>query len=86
MAVRAASAESLSANDSGNASVAGPFPGLGYGQPVMDLHMLILLGARERTEAEFRNLLGAAGFMVQRVVRTGSSVGLGIIEAVAGST
>ena len=49
----------------------------------MDLHMLILLGARERTEAEFRNLLGAAGFTVQRVVRTGSSAGLGIIEAVA---
>ena len=24
----------------------------------MDLHMLILLGARERTEAEFRRLLG----------------------------
>ena len=49
----------------------------------MDLHMLILLGARERTEAEFRNLLGAAGFAVQRVVRTGSSAGLGIIEAIA---
>jgi O-methyltransferase domain len=52
----------------------------------MDLHMLVLLGARERTEAEFRNLLGAAGFTVHRVVRTGSSAGLGIIEAVAGST
>ena len=52
----------------------------------MDLHMLILLGARERTEAEFRNLLDAAGFTVQRVVRTASSAGLGIIEAVAGST
>ena len=49
----------------------------------MDLLMLILLGARERTEAEFRNLLGAAGFAVQRVVRTGSSAGLGVIEAVA---
>ena len=49
----------------------------------MDLHMLILLGARERTEAEFRNLLGAAGFTVQRVVRTVSSAGLGIVEAVA---
>ena len=49
----------------------------------MDLLMLILLGARERTEAEFRNLLGAAGFTVQRVVRTGSSAGLGIIEAIA---
>ena len=52
----------------------------------MDLHMLILLGARERTEAEFRNLLGAAGFTVRRVVRTGSSAGLSIIEAIAGST
>jgi hypothetical protein len=50
----------------------------------MDLHMMILLGARERTEAEFRQLLGAAGFTVKRVVRTGSSAGLGIIEAVAG--
>ena len=50
----------------------------------MDLHMLILFGARERTEAEFRNLLDAAGFTVQRVVRTGSFAGLGIIEAVAG--
>ena len=28
----------------------------------MDLHMLLLLGARERTEAEFRALLGGAGF------------------------
>ena len=50
----------------------------------MDLLMLILLGARERTEAEFRNLLGAAGFAVQRIMRTGSPAGLGIIEAVAG--
>ena len=25
----------------------------------MDIHMLLLLGARERTEAEFRALLGA---------------------------
>jgi hypothetical protein len=49
----------------------------------MDLHMLILFGAREQTEAEFRNLLDAAGFTVRRVVRTGSSAGLGIIEAVA---
>jgi hypothetical protein len=49
----------------------------------MDIHMLILLGARERTEAEFRRLLGDAGITVQRVVRTGSSTGLGIVEAVA---
>ena len=49
----------------------------------MDVLMLMLFGARERTEAEFRTLLGAAGFTVRRVVRTGSSAGLGIIEAVA---
>ena len=47
----------------------------------MDLLMLILLGVRERTEAEFRNLLAAAGFTIHRVVRTRSSTGLGIIEA-----
>jgi len=50
----------------------------------MDLHMLILLGARERTEAEFRRLLAEAGFTVQRVVRIASSTGLGIVEAVIG--
>ena len=47
----------------------------------MDLHMLLLLGARERTEAEFRALLGRAGFDVTRVVPTGSPAGLGVIEA-----
>jgi hypothetical protein len=47
----------------------------------MDLHMLLLLGARERTEAEFRELLGRAGFSLSRVVPTGSPAGLGIIEA-----
>lgn len=51
----------------------------------MDIHMLILLGARERTEAEFRSLLGDAGFTVQRVVRIASSTGLGIVEAVTGT-
>jgi hypothetical protein len=49
----------------------------------MDLHMLILLGARERTEAGFRRLLGDAGFTVQRVVPIASAAGLGIVEAVA---
>ena len=48
----------------------------------MDLHMLLLLGARERTaEAEFRQLLELCGFEVQRVVPTGSPAGLGVIEA-----
>ena len=48
----------------------------------MDLHMLLLLGARERTEAEFRALLGKAGFEVRRVVPTRSPAGLSVIEAV----
>jgi hypothetical protein len=47
----------------------------------MDLHMLLLLGARERTEAEFTHLLEGAGFRVQRVVMTASVAGLGIVEA-----
>jgi O-methyltransferase domain/Dimerisation domain len=47
----------------------------------MDLHMLLLLGARERTETEFRRLLERTGFHVQRVVRTRSPAGLGVIEA-----
>lgn len=47
----------------------------------MDLHMLMLLGARERTEAEFRRLLGGAGFDVRRVVPTRSPAGLSVIEA-----
>jgi hypothetical protein len=47
----------------------------------MDLTMLVLLGARERTEAEFRALLAGAGFAVRRVVPTGSPTGLAVIEA-----
>ena len=47
----------------------------------MDLHMLLLLGARERTAAEFRELLSQAGFEVQRVVPTQSPAGLGVIVA-----
>jgi hypothetical protein len=47
----------------------------------MDLHMLLLLGARERTEAEFRDLLARAGFELVRAIPTGSPAGLGVIEA-----
>jgi hypothetical protein len=48
----------------------------------MELHMLVLLGARERTEAQFRRLLADSGFEVRRVVPTRSAVGLSVIEAV----
>jgi hypothetical protein len=47
----------------------------------MDLYMLVLLGARERTEAQFRQLLGDAGLEVRRVVPTRSVAGLSVIEA-----
>jgi predicted O-methyltransferase YrrM len=47
----------------------------------MDLHMLMLFGARERTEEEFRGLLAAAGFALRRVVPTRSPTGLSVLEA-----
>lgn len=45
----------------------------------MDLHMLALLGGRERTEAEFRALLERAGFDLLRVIPM--PVGQCVIEA-----
>jgi hypothetical protein len=47
----------------------------------MDLHMLMLLRARERTEAQFRDLLASVGFDLRRVVPTGSAAGLSVLEA-----
>jgi hypothetical protein len=46
----------------------------------LDLHMLVLLGARERTAEEYRTLLDVAGFDLARVVPT--RVGQAIVEAV----
>jgi SAM-dependent methyltransferase len=45
----------------------------------MDLNMLVLLGGRERTEDEFRRLLAAAGFRLERVIPTHSP--FNVIEA-----
>lgn len=47
----------------------------------MDLLMLLLLNARERTTAEFDRLLTGAGFRLSRVVPTDSPTGLAVIEA-----
>ena len=48
----------------------------------MDLHMLLLLGARERTEAEFRALLAERRVRASCAsIPTGSRPGLGVIEA-----
>jgi hypothetical protein len=46
----------------------------------IDLHMLVLLTGRERTEAEYRALLEAVGFDLTRVIPTQS--GAGIVEAI----
>jgi len=37
---------------------------------LFDMNMLVMTGGRERTEREFREILGAAGFELVRVVRT----------------
>jgi predicted O-methyltransferase YrrM len=47
----------------------------------MDLHMMLLFGAAERTTAEFETLLERTGFHVERLVPTRSPAGLGVIEA-----
>jgi O-methyltransferase domain len=46
---------------------------------LMDLHMLVLFGAGERDEAQWRHLLGSAGFAMTEAIR---SPGLAWIEAV----
>jgi ubiquinone/menaquinone biosynthesis C-methylase UbiE len=47
----------------------------------MDLHMMVLLGSRERTEHAFRQLLSDAGFAIRAVTMASSPVGLAVIEA-----
>jgi hypothetical protein len=48
----------------------------------MDLLMLLLLNARERTAPELDALLTGAGFRRRRLVPTGSPTGLALIEAI----
>jgi hypothetical protein len=50
----------------------------------MDLHMLTLLHGRERTEAEFAQLLGAAGFRLVRTLPT--AAGVHVLEAAPDQT
>lgn len=45
----------------------------------MDLNMLVLLTGRERTESEYRDLLAAGGFKIERVIPTHSP--FSVIEA-----
>jgi hypothetical protein len=49
------------------------------GSTFQDLNMLAMLrGARERTEAEFRDLFAAAGFALARIVPT--AAGASVLE------
>jgi hypothetical protein len=48
----------------------------------MDLHMLMLLGGRERTAAQYEELLTATGFRPSKMTPTGSPTGLAIVEAI----
>jgi SAM-dependent methyltransferase len=49
---------------------------------LMDINMMVMLGSKERTKDEFRQLFSRAGLRLKRVVRTASS--LSILEGVAG--
>jgi len=50
----------------------------------LDLHMLVLIGGRERTEAEYASLLSAADLKLDRVIPT--AAGASILEAIAAGT
>jgi len=51
----------------------------------MDLHMLTLLGGRERTAAEYTALLAGAGFRLACVIPTDTPAGLSVLESVPAS-
>jgi SAM-dependent methyltransferase len=53
-----------------------PGPRLATDAVMLDLHMLATLDGRERTEAEFAELLGAAGLRLLRATATGAPVWL----------
>ena len=59
--------------------VISPRNGLSFAQ-LMDLNMLVTMGGRERTAAEYRSLLQATGFQLTRIIPTLSPVS--VIEAI----
>jgi hypothetical protein len=46
---------------------------------LLDIHMLVLLGGKQRTRAEYERLFDAAGFSLEREIATGA--GVTILEA-----
>ena len=51
-----------------------------FGSVMSDLHMMVVLGGRERTTAEYASLLGAAGLRITHPIRMASD--FNAIEAV----
>jgi O-methyltransferase domain len=49
--------------------------GASFGK-LLDLHMMVLLGGLERTEAEYRRLFAAHGFRLTRVVPTAGDISM----------
>jgi SAM-dependent methyltransferase len=49
---------------------------------LMDINMMVMMGSKERTKDEFRQLFARAGLRLKRVIRTGSP--LSILEGVTG--
>jgi hypothetical protein len=47
---------------------------------LLDLHMMVVLGGLERTEAEYRRLFAAHGFRLTRVVPTAGEIS--VVEGV----
>jgi len=48
---------------------------------MLDMHMLVMLGGRERTEEEYRSVLAAANFELRRTLLLPGETGFSIIEA-----
>lgn len=48
---------------------------------MLDMHMLVMLGGRERTEEEFRSVLAAANFELTRTLLLPGETGFSVIEA-----
>jgi len=48
---------------------------------MLDMHMLVMLGGRERTEEEFRSLLATVNFELRRTLLLQGATGYSVIEA-----
>jgi hypothetical protein len=54
-------------------SIIPPGNGPSFGK-LLDLNMMVIPGGKERTEAEYRELFGKAGFRLERIVPTAAEV------------